>query len=148
MRLSLSAILAWSSTASAALKYKGVDWSSVIVEEKAGVSYKNINGQVQPIEKIFADNGVNTVRQRIWVTPKGGDYDLDYNIKLAKRAKAVGLGVYVDFHYSDTWAGKSGCCPLGKSVLTRQQRSCAPNYPVRLVDRYQQPRMEAVQLYA
>jgi len=101
---SVSAILACVSAANAALIYKGVDWSSVIVEEKAGVSYKSINGTRQPLENILAENGVNTVRQRVWVTPAGGNYNLDYNIQLGKRAKAAGLGVYLNFHYSDTWA--------------------------------------------
>ncbi|KAK5655463.1 hypothetical protein OQA88_5734 [Cercophora sp. LCS_1] len=101
---SFTALLAGLSTANAALQYKGVDWSSVIVEERAGVNYKNANGQAQPLERILADSGVNTVRQRIWVTPSGGVYNLDYNIQLARRAKAVGLGVYVNLHFSDTWA--------------------------------------------
>ncbi|KAL2019488.1 hypothetical protein VTK56DRAFT_9604 [Thermocarpiscus australiensis] len=90
--------------ANAALAYKGVDWSSVLVEERAGVSYKNTNGAAEPLERILAENGVNTVRQRVWVNPGDGNYNLDYNIALARRAKAAGLGVYIDFHYSDTWA--------------------------------------------
>jgi len=90
--------------ASAALAYKGVDWSSVIVEEKAGKSYQNSVGAVQPLETILKANGVNTVRQRIWNNPADGNYNLDYNVALAKRAKAAGLDVYLDFHYSDTWA--------------------------------------------
>ncbi|KAI0842267.1 glycoside hydrolase family 53 protein [Hypoxylon sp. FL0890] len=88
----------------AALKYKGVDWSSVIVEEKAGISYTTTSGKTEPLEKILVESGVNTVRQRVWVNPRDGTYNLDYNLKLAQRAKAVGLDVYVDFHYSDTWA--------------------------------------------
>ncbi|KAK0655582.1 family 53 glycosyl hydrolase [Cercophora newfieldiana] len=100
---SVAAIFACLSAADA-LTYKGVDWSSVIVEERAGVVYKGINGNAQPLEKILAENGVNTVRQRVWVTPSGGTYNLDYNIQLGKRAKAAGLGVYLDLHFSDTWA--------------------------------------------
>ncbi|OTA64710.1 glycoside hydrolase family 53 protein [Hypoxylon sp. EC38] len=88
----------------AALKYKGVDWSSVIVEEKAGISYTTTSGTTEPLEKILVESGVNTVRQRVWVNPRDGNYNLDYNLKLAQRAKAVGLDVYIDFHYSDTWA--------------------------------------------
>ncbi|KAK3497227.1 putative arabinogalactan endo-1, 4-beta-galactosidase [Neurospora hispaniola] len=100
----LSAVLSLAGSAAAALTYKGVDWSSVPVEEKAGVSYKNVNGAAQSIEHIFRDSGVNTVRQRVWVNPSGGTYNLAYNINLAKRAKNAGLGVYIDFHFSDTWA--------------------------------------------
>ncbi len=100
----LSIALVAASVAHGALTYKGVDWSSVAVEEAAGYSYKTSGGVAQPLEKILAASGVNTVRQRVWVKPVGGTYDVSYNLKLAKRAKAAGLGVYLDFHYSDTWA--------------------------------------------
>ncbi|KAL7629189.1 hypothetical protein AAE478_000709 [Parahypoxylon ruwenzoriense] len=104
--MQLHSFLALSSLAvvQAALKYKGVDWSSVIVEENAGISYTATSGSAQPLERILADSGINTVRQRVWVNPRDGNYNLDYNLKLARRAKAVGLDVYVNFHYSDTWA--------------------------------------------
>ncbi|RYP05812.1 hypothetical protein DL765_009727 [Monosporascus sp. GIB2] len=92
----------WSLTAvHAALLYRGVDWSSVKGEEKNGISYKTASGNTQPLEKILASNGVNIVRQRIWT---GSEYDVDYNLDLARRAKAAGLDVYLNLHYSDTWA--------------------------------------------
>ena len=87
-----------------ALQYVGVDWSSVLVEERAGISYTTESGSPQPLEEILADAGVNTVRQRVWVTPSNGDYNLDYNIQIAKRAQARGMQVYIDLHLSDTWA--------------------------------------------
>jgi arabinogalactan endo-1,4-beta-galactosidase len=91
------------------LTYKGVDWSSLLIEEAAGYSYKsgNKSGLTQPLETILKSSGVNTVRQRVWVNPTGGNCNLDYNIKLAKRAKAAGLGVYLDLHLSDTWTDPS-----------------------------------------
>jgi arabinogalactan endo-1,4-beta-galactosidase len=93
--------------ASAALTYKGVDWSSVKVEEDSGISYKTSSGTTEALETILAANGVNTVRQRVWVNPSDGNYNLDYNVALAKRAKAAGLSVYLDLHFSDTWADPS-----------------------------------------
>ncbi|CAM1506698.1 Fc.00g063390.m01.CDS01 [Cosmosporella sp. VM-42] len=91
----------------AALQYVGVDWSSVKVEEDSGISYTTSSGAPQALEKILADSGVNTVRQRVWVNPSSGEYNLDYNLELAKRANAQGLDVYVDLHLSDTWADPS-----------------------------------------
>lgn len=88
----------------ASLQYKGVDWSSLLVEEAAGYSYKTTAGVKQPLETILKASGVNTVRQRLWVNPSNGQYNLAYNLKLAARAKAAGLNVYVDMHFSDTWA--------------------------------------------
>ncbi|KAF7195766.1 Arabinogalactan endo-beta-1,4-galactanase [Pseudocercospora fuligena] len=96
-----------SSIANAALTYKGVDWSSLLVEEAAGKTYKNTAGTTQSLETILKASGVNTVRQRLWNNPSDGNYNLDYNLKLAKRAKAAGLDIYLDFHFSDTWADPS-----------------------------------------
>jgi arabinogalactan endo-1,4-beta-galactosidase len=88
-------------TAVHALTYKGADWSSVAVEEGKGITYTTTSGATQSLEKILASSGVNTVRQRIWTA---GEYNLNYNLNLAKRAKAAGLGVYLTLHFSDTWA--------------------------------------------
>jgi len=86
------------------LTYKGVDWSSLLVEEAAGYSYKTTSGTTEALETILKSSGVNTVRQRLWVNPTGGNYNLAYNVKLGKRAVAAGLDVYLDMHFSDTWA--------------------------------------------
>ncbi|KAE8350980.1 putative arabinogalactan endo-beta-1,4-galactanase A [Aspergillus coremiiformis] len=88
--------------ANAALTYRGADISSVFLEEQGGTAYQNLAGQVQPLETILTDNGVNAIRQRVWV--KNGDYDMRYNINLAKRIQATGASIFLDFHYSDTWA--------------------------------------------
>lgn len=98
------AILSLLTTSHAALQHVGVDWSSLLVEEASGISYTTVSGQAQPLEQILQSSGVNTVRQRIWVNPSNGNYNLDYNIRLARRAQARGLKVYLDLHLSDTWA--------------------------------------------
>ena len=92
----------------ASLTFKGVDWSSLLIEEAAGFKYKTTSGTTEALETILAGNGVNAVRQRLWATSSSGDdYGLAYNIKLAKRAKAAGLKVYLDIHFSSTWADPS-----------------------------------------
>ncbi|KAL9625872.1 MAG: hypothetical protein Q9160_000193 [Pyrenula sp. 1 TL-2023] len=97
-------LVSFTALSHAALTYKGVDWSSLLVEEAAGHTYKTAAGSTQPLETILKSSGVNTVRQRLWVNPSDGNYNLAYNIKLAKRARAAGLNVYLDMHFSDTWA--------------------------------------------
>lgn len=140
----LARYLPFITAASAALTYKGVDWSSAAVEEDPGVSYSTADGTAQSLEKILASSGVNTIRQRIWVNPADGNYDLEYNLALAKRADAAGLGIYLDLHFSDTWADtgnqeipsgwptdlddltcmRPGPCPGGQRWLTCGQTSC------------------------
>jgi arabinogalactan endo-1,4-beta-galactosidase len=90
--------------AAQALTYKGVDWSSLLVEEAAGRTYKTTGGTTEALQTILASSGVNTVRQRVWVNPSNGDYDLSYNLELAQLAHAAGLNIYLDLHLSDTWA--------------------------------------------
>jgi arabinogalactan endo-1,4-beta-galactosidase len=131
MRLpTLTSLLLLTSTTLAALPFKGADWSSLLIEEKNGKTYKNAAGQTQPLETILKANGVNTVRQRIWVNPSDGNYNLDYNIRLAKRAKAAGLKVYLDFHYSDNWADP------GKQVTPNAWKSLAKDALVKQVYDY------------
>ncbi len=89
------------------LTYRGVDWSSVAVEEATGVVYRTADTSAPAkLEALLAASGVNMVRQRLWVNPvaNGGAYNLSYNLALARRARAAGLAVYLDLHYSDTWA--------------------------------------------
>lgn len=84
------------------LQYVGVDWSSVIVEERDnGVVYKNSQGTEMPLENILAEAGVNMVRQRVWTVD--GDYGVQYNLELARRATNAGLMFGLNLHYSDTW---------------------------------------------
>lgn len=97
-------LLPFASLATAALQYRGADISSVLIEEEAGIEYKNANGEVQPLETILKANGINSIRQRLWVDPGDGNYNLDYNLELAARVQDAGLGIYLDMHFSDTWA--------------------------------------------
>ncbi|KAK4131832.1 glycoside hydrolase family 53 protein [Trichocladium antarcticum] len=108
MILALLGILLGFPEANVARTCKGMDWSAAAVDEKPGVLYKNTTGNTLPRERILADNGINTVRQRAWTTPGDGNYSLDYYIALASRAAAAGVGVYIDLHYGDTQAGPRG----------------------------------------
>jgi len=91
--------------------YKGVDISSILSLENSGIRFYN-NGQQQDIFQMLAGVGVNCIRVRIWNTPRttsgktygGGNNDLEVAKEIGKRAAAVGLPLFVDFHYSDFWA--------------------------------------------
>jgi arabinogalactan endo-1,4-beta-galactosidase len=85
----------------AALTYKSADISSLLVEEAAGKSYKDLNGNTAKLETILAGQGMNLARIRVWTA---GDYIYQNALTIAKRAQAVGMKIYLDMHYSDTWA--------------------------------------------
>lgn len=90
----------------------GCDVSSLISEEKSGVVYYNFAGEKEDLLKILADNGVNTIRVRVWNDPYdaegfgygGGNCDVTNAILIGKRATEYGMGVHIDFHYSDFWS--------------------------------------------
>ena len=88
---------------------KGADLSMVPTLEANGAQFKDVDGTPKDVLQIFKDHGVNWVRFRIWNNPKtgpggGGDTDEAKALAMTKRAKALGLKVLIDFHYSDFWA--------------------------------------------
>lgn len=99
---------------------RGMDISSLLVEEASGVKYFDEAGQEQDLFKILADNGVNYIRVRVWNNPYdeagngygGGNCDASTAATLGSRAAAYGMKLNVDFHYSDFWADPSKqMCP-------------------------------------
>lgn len=86
--------------------YKGHDLSSLKMLEDSGSIYKDTtrNNQTRTADAILGDGGMNTVRLRIWVNPEGGLNGLEYNLVVAKRFQKAGYKIYLDFHFSDSWA--------------------------------------------
>lgn len=91
---------------------RGVDISSILSEEKSGVTYKNAEGATEDIFKILSDAGINYVRVRVWNNPfdkdgngyGGGNCDVQCAAEIGRRAAEYGMKLCVDFHYSDFWA--------------------------------------------
>lgn len=94
----------------------GLDISSVPEQEDWGIWYSD-RGVRKDFFDLARDRGVNYVRLRLFhdpSTPNGYQFEyddkqkpycnLEQTIQMAKRAKAVGMGVLLDLHYSDTWA--------------------------------------------
>jgi len=86
--------------------YKGHDLSSLKTLEESGNIFRDTakHNQTRTADAILGDGGMNTVRLRIWVNPVGGTNGLDYNLVLAKRFQNAGYKIYLDFHFSDSWA--------------------------------------------
>ncbi|HCE57710.1 MAG TPA: hypothetical protein DER09_07810 [Prolixibacteraceae bacterium] len=70
------------------------------------------NGVEADAISILKNHGINYIRLRIFVNPENkegyapekGFCGLDSTLIMAKRVKAAGLNLLLDFHYSDTWA--------------------------------------------
>lgn len=95
--------------------YFGNDLSYVNQMEDCGADFKE-NGVSKDVYQIYADNGNNLVRLRLWVDPswqneieqpdgvKGQYSDFEDVKKAIRRSKQAGMQVLLDFHYSDFWA--------------------------------------------
>ncbi len=98
--------------------YFGADLSYVNQMEDCGAVFKE-NGQPKDVYEIFADHGTNLVRARLWINPAWQNglqqpagvlpqySDLPDVIETFTRARAAGMQVLLDFHYSDVWADPS-----------------------------------------
>jgi len=93
----------------------GMDSSAVISLEESGVKYYDFDGKETDVFKVLADNGINTIRVRVWNNPYdsngngfgGGNCDINTALKIGKRANEYGMNLMLDFHYSDFWADPS-----------------------------------------
>lgn len=107
---------------------KGIDISTYLVETESGVKYKDQSGQeVEGKEfiRMFAQNGVNYIRLRVWNQPYdtdssgnklyygGGNNDIEMAVKICQLIKEYNTAyantygevkVLIDLHYSDFWA--------------------------------------------
>lgn len=90
-------------SAAATMPIRGADISFTLQEEAAGNRVTD-GRQVAPIESVLAANGANYARLRVWVNPPAGYSTLSSALTLAQRAKAQGMRILVDLHYSDFWA--------------------------------------------
>ena len=87
----------------------GADVSCLPAMEDCGAKYYDFDGKEKDALEILKAHGVNYIRLRIWNEPQTsfdrGDYcNLENTIGIAKRVKAAGLKLLLDFHYCDTWA--------------------------------------------
>jgi len=83
---------------------KGADVSWVTQMEASGYKFYDANGNQQDLFALMKSLGFNAIRLRAWVNPAGGWCNTTDVVNKAKRAKAAGMKIDIDFHYSDTWA--------------------------------------------
>lgn len=91
--------------------FRGADVSSLRELEALGARFRDRQGERDLLE-LLAAHGVNAVRLRLWNDPwspegasyGGGGNDLATTVGLARRVRALGMDLLLDFHYSDFWA--------------------------------------------
>ena len=89
---------------------KGMDLSTLLELERLGAVYYD-NGEEMDILDIMKRYDVDTIRLRIWNHPwsetgesyGAGENDVPTTLAIAKKVTEAGLGVLLNFHYSDFW---------------------------------------------
>lgn len=122
--LALGLALVLAAAAQAREVIVGIDISMQAEVERHGGRFFTADGQPADALTLMQQHGANWVRLRLWHTPVnaadvvdngrtvskqgepvgGGNNDLATTLALAKRARAAGLKVLLDLHYSDFWA--------------------------------------------
>jgi arabinogalactan endo-1,4-beta-galactosidase len=109
----------------------GADISSADEAIDGGAVYVDTDGVQKSLIDLLQNHGFNFIRLRTFVNPsapfgyasgngctaKAEPYDdKDHTIAFAEQVKAAGMGLLLDFHYSDTWADP------GKQVIPEAWR--------------------------
>ncbi|MFJ7151477.1 arabinogalactan endo-beta-1,4-galactanase [Streptomyces sp. NPDC100445] len=82
----------------------GADISSLAKSEAEGGVYRTASGAAGDALAVLRSSGMNYARLKVWVNPADGFNDKAHVLAMARRVKARGMKLLVDFHYSDTWA--------------------------------------------
>ena len=82
----------------------GADISGTTQLESNGEKLYNTKGDIKENTALMKELGLNAVRLRVWVNPRGGWSGAEDVLEMAKRAKYYDMAVMIDFHYSDWWA--------------------------------------------
>lgn len=83
---------------------KGADVSWLTQMESAGLKFYSSSGTQTECMQLLKNIGMNSIRLRVWVNPAAGWNNTTDVVAKAVRAKALGMKIMIDFHYSDTWA--------------------------------------------
>lgn len=82
----------------------GADLSLVPELLNRGLHYKTTSGSIKNPVGILRENGVNTVRLRLWHQPKTNTSSFNEVKTFSRQLQQEGLKVLLTIHYSDTWA--------------------------------------------
>lgn len=83
---------------------KGADLSLLPEIEESNIAFFDQEGVKKDMLSILKQAGCNTVRMRLWHSPADGHSGFQEVANFAAQIKSAGLKVWLDIHYSDTWA--------------------------------------------
>ena len=126
----------------------GADVSSLLSLEASGRKFYGFDGREQDLLKTLNESGVNYIRVRVWNDPfdengngyGGGNCTVDTAIELGRRAARYGMGLLVDFHYSDFWAdpGKQQAPKAWRSMSFDEKAAAVRDFTIDSITRIEQ----------
>lgn len=81
-----------------------VDISSYPEIQKTRPTFYNLDNQEDNFLNILKNNGVNTIRLRLWVDPENEHSGFQEVKGFSENLKDLGFKVWLTLHYSDSWA--------------------------------------------
>ena len=81
-----------------------VDLSSFPEISNASPIFHDLDGNQKDLLMILKENGVNTIRLRLWVNPNNGHSGFDEVKQFSQNVKGLGFKTWISLHYSDSWA--------------------------------------------
>lgn len=85
-------------------RISAVDISDYPKISKSNPIFYDFDGAQKDFLTILKDNGVNTVRLKLWVNPVNTHSSFDEVLQFSNTLKSKGFKIWLTLHYSDTWA--------------------------------------------
>jgi arabinogalactan endo-1,4-beta-galactosidase len=83
---------------------RATDLSSYPEIKRNNTVYYDYDGSSKDLISILKNNGVNTIRLRLWVNPVNEHSGFNEVKQFSEELKSKGLKIWLTLHYSDTWA--------------------------------------------
>ncbi len=80
------------------------DLSSLPLVESKNIVFYNLNNKPEDLLTTLKNNGINTVRLRLWHTPQNENSGFSEVKTFSEKLHSMGFKVWLSVHYSDTWA--------------------------------------------
>jgi arabinogalactan endo-1,4-beta-galactosidase len=105
---------------------KSEDLGGTYYDDRCGIHHRCSRSAL----KILREHGASHIRLRVWVDPADGYHEKGELLRMARRARAAGLKVLVDLHYSDSWAdpGQQGKPAAWASYTVEELRQAVYDY--------------------
>jgi arabinogalactan endo-1,4-beta-galactosidase len=115
---------------------KGADVGWLTEMESAGVKFYDNNGLQKECIQLLKEKGINSIRLRAWVNPVSGWNNTRDVVIKSQRAKAQGMKLMIDFHYSDDWAdpGKQKIPAAWSKMSYEEMKTALYTYTKKVMD--------------